>query len=110
MAGVADGTSGSSLPDVRFADTSEEEVNNILTNINAKNTNKSTKFAAKLLADYCVSTGRNANFESLKANELVSLLKDFYINLRQQNGELYSRSSFVVIRQSLNRHFKSGGR
>ena len=29
------------------------------------------------------------------------------MNLRKQDGELYSRSSFVVSRQSLNRHLKS---
>ena len=40
-------------------------------------------------------------------NELKTLLKEFYMNLRKQDGELYSRSSFVVSRQSLNRHLKS---
>ena len=40
-------------------------------------------------------------------NELKTLLKEFYMNLRKQNGALYSRSSFVVSRQSLNRHLKS---
>jgi hypothetical protein len=45
--------------------------------------------------------------ENMDINELKTLLKEFYMNLRKQNGALYSRSSFVVSRQSLNRHLKS---
>jgi hypothetical protein len=39
----------------RFSDATEEDVFNMLTNINSKHTNKSTKFAIKLLRDHCLS-------------------------------------------------------
>jgi hypothetical protein len=80
------------------------DVFNILVNIKSKNTNKSTRFAIKLLRDYCLSKNRNVDFENMDINELKTLLKEFYINLRNQNGELYSRSSFVVIRHIYNVH------
>ena len=83
MAESADGRSASnSAVENRFADAIEEDVFNILMNINSKNTNKSTKFAIKLLRDYCLSKNRNVDFENMDINELKTPLKEFYINLR----------------------------
>jgi hypothetical protein len=57
MAESADGRSASNFEtENRFADATEEDVFNILTNINSKHTNKSTKCAIKLLRDHCLST------------------------------------------------------
>lgn len=78
MAESADGSSASnSAAENRFADATEEDVFNILTNINLKNTNKSTKFAIKLLCDYCSSKNWNVDFENMDINELKTLLKEF---------------------------------
>ena len=56
MAESADGRSVSnSAAENRFSDATEEDVFNMLTNINSKHTNKSTKFAIKLLRDHCLS-------------------------------------------------------
>ena len=52
----ADGRSASnSAAENRFSDATEEDVFNMLTNINSKHTNKSTKFAIELLRDHCLS-------------------------------------------------------
>ncbi|CAG2234023.1 KCTD1_15 [Mytilus edulis] len=91
----------------RFGDASEDEVYHLLTNINSKNTAKSTKFAVKLLRDYCLAKELDVEFENLPVSELCTLLKGFYINLRRHNGELYTRSSFLVVRQSLNRFLRN---
>lgn len=91
----------------RFADATDQEMDEILLGVDAKNTTKSTKFAVKLLRDYCLSKNTNQEFENLTGSELDTLLKGFYVNLRRQNGELYNRSSFLVIRQSLNRFLKN---
>jgi hypothetical protein len=63
-----------------------EDVFNIFTNINSKNTNKSAKFYIKLLRDYCLSKNRNVDFENMDINELKTLLNELYINLRNQDG------------------------
>jgi hypothetical protein len=53
MAESADGRLASnSAAENRFSDATEEDM---LTNINSKHTNKSTKFAIKLLRDHCLS-------------------------------------------------------
>ena len=82
-------------------------MNDILTDLNAKNTDKSTKFAVKLVRDYCLTKKQWYGFWKSRhpTVELVSL-KEFYFNLRQTNGELYNTSSFIVIRQSINRFLK----
>ncbi|CAC5361877.1 KCTD1_15 [Mytilus coruscus] len=80
MVDIADDASAKQVEN-RFAEAYEDEVNDLLTKIHSKNTAKSTKFAVKFLG---------------------GLLKGFYINLRRHNGELYTRSSFLVVRQSLN--------
>jgi len=86
---------------------SNDEVCSILNAINSKNTGKSTKFAVKLLRDYCIVKEYDIDFENLSTSDLNLLLKEFYINLRQQNGELYTKRSFLVIRQSLNRYLRN---
>ena len=49
----------------------------------------------------------DVDFENRSTSDLNLLLKEFYIDLRQQNGELYTKSSFLVSRQSLNRYLRS---
>jgi len=46
------------------------------------------------------------DFENLATPPLNLFLKEFYVNLRQTNDELYNKSSFIVIRQSINRFMK----
>ncbi|CAC5420085.1 KCTD1_15 [Mytilus coruscus] len=48
----------------------------------------------------------DANIEDRSPASLNNLLKDFYVNIRQANGDFFSRSSFCIIRQSINRHLK----
>ena len=90
----------------RFGSASEEDMNDILTDLNAKNTDKSTKFAVKLVRNYCLAKNRDMDFENLATPQLNLFLKEFYFNLRQTNGELYNTSSFIVIRQRINRFLK----
>ncbi|VDI67627.1 Hypothetical predicted protein [Mytilus galloprovincialis] len=71
-----------------------------------KTQKKSTKFALKLVYDYCVSKGLYANIEDRSPAILNDLSKEFYVNIRQANGDFYSKSSFRVIRQSINIHLK----
>lgn len=53
----------------RFADASEEEVNDLLTNIHSENTAKSAKFAVKMLRDYCLAKEHHIEFEYLPVSE-----------------------------------------
>ncbi|XP_071138463.1 uncharacterized protein KIAA1958-like [Mytilus edulis] len=90
----------------RFGTAEDEDIDDLMNDVLANNTKKSTKFAIKLVYDYCVSKGIDANIEDRSPASLNNLLKEFYVNIRQANGDYYSRSSFCVIRQSINRHLK----
>ncbi|CAG2251361.1 KCTD1_15 [Mytilus edulis] len=90
----------------RFGTAEDEDIDDLMNDVLANNTKKSTKFALKLVYDYCVSKGIDANIEDRSPASLNNLLKEFYVNIRQANGDYYSRSSFCVIRQSINRHLK----
>ena len=67
---------------------------------------KSTKYAVKLLYDYCFWEELDPEFENRTASDLNKLLKQFYANVRRVDGEYYNRSSMCIIRQSINRHLK----
>jgi hypothetical protein len=45
-------------------------MNDILTDLNAKNTDKSTKFAVKLIRDYCLAKNSGMDFENLATPQL----------------------------------------
>ncbi|CAC5387916.1 unnamed protein product [Mytilus coruscus] len=90
----------------RFGTAEDDDIDDKLNDVLARNTQKSTIFALKLVYDYCVSKGLDANIEDRNPASLNKLLKEFYVNIRQANGDFYSRSSFCVIRQSINRHLK----
>ncbi|CAC5364162.1 KCTD1_15 [Mytilus coruscus] len=90
----------------RFGTAEDDDIDDLMNDVLAKNTQKSTKFAVKLVYDYCVSKGVDANIEDRSPASLNNLLKEFYVNLRQANGDFYSRSSFCVIRESIYRHLK----
>ena len=43
-------------------------------------------------------------FENLEKEELASLLRRFYAEIRKKNGDLYSRSGLINVRASIQRH------
>ena len=47
------------------------------------------------------------DFEDLPCNELDQLLRKFYAEIRNSDGEHYGKSSFVGIRASISRHLKN---
>jgi hypothetical protein len=54
----------------RFGSASEEDMSDILTDLNAKNTDKSTTFAVKLVRDYCLTKNSDMDFENLATPQL----------------------------------------
>ena len=59
----------------RYGTAAFEEIDQLLGDVNPRNTHNTTKFAVKLLYDYCNSKGRNPEFENLTAVQLNALLK-----------------------------------
>ncbi|CAC5400615.1 KCTD1_15 [Mytilus coruscus] len=90
---MSDNTTAGGCEGERFGTAEYDDIDDILNDVLAKNTQKSTEFALKLIYDYCVSKGLDANIEDRSLANLNNLLTD-------------SMSRFCVIRQSINRHLK----
>ena len=58
-------------------------------------------------SDWLEATGRNSNYEMFEPEELCQVLRQFYAEVRQKNGNKYSRSGLTIIRASLQRHLTS---
>ena len=94
----------------RFATTTQLEAENKLDNLNAKNTKRATKNAAKILQEYLIEKKLSGKFESLPDAELNDLLAQFYFDLRKIDGQKYKVSSLEGLRYGLNRHLQSAHR
>ena len=49
----------------------------------------------------------DGHFEELANEELDALLGRYYAEVRNTNGEMYGKSTFVGIRASINRHLRN---
>lgn len=50
--------------------------------------------------------GHSFDFKNLAVDNLVERLRRFYASLRTVKGDLYSKSTFVGICASINRHLR----
>ena len=86
----------------RFATTSDAELLRVIENGHAKNTRKANERAASLLKCYLKEKNMPVNFAHFSKKELNDVLAQFYINVRQVNGEKYKVSSLENLRHGLN--------
>ncbi|XP_076460712.1 uncharacterized protein LOC143293577 isoform X7 [Babylonia areolata] len=70
-------------------------------------TMESTRYAVHLFKEYLQAHGKSVNFEGMDATELNLTLADFYANVRNRHGVVYSKNSLMAIRQGLRRHLQS---
>ncbi|XP_061744155.1 uncharacterized protein LOC133543550 [Nerophis ophidion] len=70
----------------------------------SENTRLATRYAVRIFRDYLGEKAHSPDFESLPKAELCARLRSFYAEARAKSGHLYSKSSLVSIRSSLNRH------
>ena len=90
----------------RFGVSSEDEKAKILTERNAKNTNKSTTGAVRCLEEYLQEKGLH-NIANTSDADLPSVLEDFYVNARtKKTHERYHTQSLKCLRAGLNRFFQ----
>jgi hypothetical protein len=64
------------------------------------------KTALNIVKAYC--SEKSVDFheiEHLTEADLVTFLKKFYVSVRKQKGEYYSKKSMISLRYGLQRHF-----
>jgi len=70
----------------------------------SENTRLATRYAVRIFREYLSEKAQSPHFETLGKGALCALLRSFYAEARSKSGQLYSKSSLVSIRSSLNRY------
>ncbi|XP_059502245.1 uncharacterized protein kctd1 isoform X1 [Stegostoma tigrinum] len=70
----------------------------------SENTRLATRYAVKIFREYLSEKEQPPEFELLGKEELCRALRSFYAEARSKSGQVYSKSSLISIRSSLNRY------
>lgn len=100
--GEADPLSGTIPAEIEYQ--LEEELQRPERNQLSENTRLATRYAVRIFREYLSEKARSPDFESLNKEELCVVLRSFYAEARSKSGQLYSKSSLISIRSSLNRY------
>ncbi|XP_075997668.1 uncharacterized protein LOC142991420 [Genypterus blacodes] len=69
----------------------------------SENTRLATRYAVRIFREYLSDKAHSPDFETLDKEALCAMLRSFYAEARSKSGQLYSKSSLISIRSSLNR-------
>ncbi|KAL9962018.1 hypothetical protein ACROYT_G031072 [Oculina patagonica] len=89
---------------VRFATLNSDELTAIVSNAQAKETKRNTKWGVKIFEEWCCQRGIKRNVLQMSNEELDESLRRFYAEARSQTGQEYSRPSLLGFRNSIERH------
>ncbi|XP_068093397.1 BTB/POZ domain-containing protein KCTD1 isoform X1 [Hyperolius riggenbachi] len=70
----------------------------------SENTRLATRYAVRIFREYLSEKAHSPDFESMDKEALCRVLRSFYAEARSKSGQLYSKSSLISIRSSLNRY------
>ncbi|KAM3620045.1 uncharacterized protein V6R79_017442 [Siganus canaliculatus] len=70
----------------------------------SENTRLATRYAVRIFREYLSEKAQSPDFETLDKEALCAMLRSFYAEARSKSGQLYSKSSLISIRSSLNRY------
>ncbi|XP_060631180.2 BTB/POZ domain-containing protein KCTD1 isoform X1 [Anolis sagrei] len=70
----------------------------------SENTRLATRYAVRIFREYLSEKAQSPDFETLDKGQLCRVLRSFYAEARSKSGQLYSKSSLISIRSSLNRY------
>ncbi|XP_053701972.1 uncharacterized protein LOC128747809 [Synchiropus splendidus] len=70
----------------------------------SENTRLATRYAVRIFREYLSEKAQSPDFETLDKEALCAFLRSFYAEARSKSGQLYSKSSLISIRSSLNRY------
>ncbi|TNM87696.1 hypothetical protein fugu_005917 [Takifugu bimaculatus] len=100
--GEADPLSGNISAELEYQ--LEEELQRPERNQLSENTRLATRYAVRIFREYLSEKAQSPDFETLDKDALCDVLRSFYAEARSKSGQLYSKSSLISIRSSLNRY------
>ena len=77
----------------RFASLDKDEMDEIMENLDAKNTKRQTHTAVKIFREYLTENNLPLEFEMLSDQRLDDILANFYLEIRNKSGQLYKQST-----------------
>ena len=91
----------------RFAKISEEEEGSkIIDDKDAKETKKQTRVAMNAFNCWLAARNHTLDEQTIAPAELDALLYQFYLEVRKQDGKMYSKNGFRGLRHGVQRYFK----
>jgi hypothetical protein len=91
----------------KFASCSEEDLKDIVKNSEAENTKRLTRISVNIFREYLLSKQISAEFEDLTCEELDRLQGRFYVELRNNKGDMYKKPTLLSYRQGIQRFLQS---
>ena len=85
----------------------EEEMVRMETEAVPESTSKATKSGVTKISNWLKKRKMDVNFHTVSAEELATILRRFYAELKKDNGDPLTPSSLVGIRAAINRHLVS---
>ena len=76
----------------RFASLDKDEMDEIMENLDAKNTKRQTHTAVKIFREYLTEKNLPLEFELLSDQRLDEILANFYLEIRNKSGQLYKQN------------------
>uniref|UniRef100_A0A1A8V8R9 Potassium channel tetramerisation domain containing 15b n=1 Tax=Nothobranchius furzeri TaxID=105023 RepID=A0A1A8V8R9_NOTFU len=70
----------------------------------SENTRLATRYAVRIFREFLSDKAQSPEFETLDKHALCAVLRSFYAEARSKSGQVYSKSSLISIRSSLNRY------
>ena len=90
----------------RFANIEDNELQRILDERHAVNTQKANLVSFNVFKKYCLEKKFNLDLVSILKFELDELLKSFYVEARKEDGTMYKKTSLGSLRFGIQRYLK----
>ncbi|XP_071085310.1 uncharacterized protein [Haliotis cracherodii] len=91
----------------RFATVEESELDSILLDGRAKSTQRTTLWGVNIFRQWLTQHDKSTEFEELPTEELSAHLRQFYAEVRTEDGQYYSKSSYIGLRAAIHRRLRS---
>ena len=101
-------TSKGEMASSRFANMSDEDMEKLVEDASSQNTKNVINVAWKVFEQYIVEILhiRPSCLQDMSAESLVPVLRKFYCNVRNRNGEPYAKKTMISIRYGLQKKFE----
>ena len=89
-----------------FAEISEENIKDLLSTKDSKETKRAVKRGVKLFRDYLTNKGASSDFQNFAKSELNEHLRTFYASARKKDGDMIKTNSLTSLKYGISKFLK----